>query len=187
MLRLVGFCRVSLKDPRVIKLLIEILTASDFGELVKNWFNVELPKTPSQFRDDPLIGLLMDLLSADDVRNEVFVGHVGLVIRERGNVYIIERNITSYSHYRVSIHPYYVRVDVDRCGLYLNKKYAEYLTHNDSMKDDTDYALPEAQASGWVNRRAAKLEHIWHARPKSLTKVMQDNLVLAAKALHGRP
>ena len=170
-----------LKDRRVIKLIIEILIASNFGELVKDWFNIDAPKTVSEFRKDPLIGLLFDLLSADDVRNEVFVGHVGIVICERDNIYIIEDNITSYSHYRVAIHPYYVKKDDVHVANYLAKNY-NYTTL--SYAPTTDFELPSNQATGWVNRRAAMLEHVWHARPKDLAG---NDLISAAKALHGRP
>jgi hypothetical protein len=176
-----------LANPRVTKLLINILTESGIDDLLKDWFNGDALKEGSKFKKDPLIGLLLNLLASNDVSNEVFIGHVGIVLREREHVYVIECNITSYSHYRVSIHPYHVPSDADECSLYLNEKYAEYLTHNDPEQDTTDYGLHEAQATGWVNRRAAKLEHVWYARPKGLDDDMKKNLASAAKELHGRP
>lgn len=173
-----------LSDPRVIELLIKILNASGFGDLVQAWFNVEAPKTVSEFRDDPLVGLLLDLLSSDDVRNEVFIGHVGIVIKENNNLYVIEGNITSYSHYRVAIHPYYVGHDSTEVSKYLVSNYKET---SSSYLPTTDFELYPNQVTGWVNRRAAMLQHVWHARPGGLDDQKKQDLISAAKALHGRP
>lgn len=174
-----------LSDPRVIELLIKILNASSFGDLVQDWFNVDAPKTVSEFRDDPLVGLLLDLLSSDDVQNEVFVGHVGIVIKEKnGNIFVIEGNITSYSHYRVAIHPYYVERDSKEVYKYLVKNYKE---NQSSYLPTTDFELYPNQVTGWVNRRNAMLQHVWHARPKNLDDQDRENLISVAKALHGRP
>jgi hypothetical protein len=143
----------------------------------------------------PIIQLLFDLLLSDNVGANVFIGHVGIVIRENDNVYVIEDNITSYSHYRVAIHPYYVQkehhVDGDLSEgdvcKYLNKYYNE-VTQKYEL-DNVDFERPAAQATGWVNRRAAMLASVWHARPKAsgFPDGWQAKMVLAAKALHGRP
>jgi hypothetical protein len=170
------------EDPKYVELIIEILIAAEFGKVVENWFNRPMPVTLTQFRDDPLIQLLLDLLTSDDVRANVFVGHVGIVIRENENVYVIEDNITSYSHYRVAIHPYYVESEVAKVNQYLVSNYL-----SPGYKSTTDYERPASQTSGWVNRRTAMLEHVWHARPPGLTDSYKNSLVAAAKALHGRP
>lgn len=170
------------EDPKYIELIIEILIAAKFGDVVENWFNRPMPITLTQFSEDPLIQLLLDLLTSDDVRTNVFIGHVGIVIRENENIYVIEDNITSYSHYRVAIHPYYVAGENAIVNNYLTGNYL-----NPGYKPTTDYGRPAAQISGWVNRRTAMLEHVWHARPTGLSNSDKDSLVAAAKALHGRP
>ena len=187
-----------LTDIRVLKLIMEILIASGFNELVKNWFNATPAITLTAFMSDPLIKLLFDLLLSENVKNNVFIGHVGMVIREQdgknvnedGNVYVINANITSYSHYRVAMHPYYVKADDSNISTYLNKYYNR--AFKNKFDKTTDFDWPAENAAGWANRRIALLENIWHARPssdfqKKMGKDWQDGLIKAAKEMHGRP
>lgn len=184
-----------LKDQRLIKIIIRILLTANFGVVVKEWFNRDLSPKLYEFMRHPIVQLLFDLLLSDDVRSNVFVGHVGIVIRENDNVYVIEDNITSYSHYRVAIHPYYVQkehhVDDDlsqgEVCKYLNKYYN--VVNRKYDLDNVDLERPAAQATGWVNRRAAMLASVWHARPTSsgFPVGWEAKLTLTAKALHGRP
>ena len=189
-----------LTDVRVLELIMQILIASGFGGLIKNWFNATMPITLIDFMMDPLIQLLFDLLVADDVKGSVFIGHVGMVIREKdgkhtntiegSNVYVINANITSYSHYRVAMHPYYVKDDNINISVYFDKHYNKKILNK--FDDETDFDWPAENAAGWANRRIALLENIWHARPssdfqKALGEEWQNGLIKAAKEMHGRP
>ena len=189
-----------LTDVRVLELIMQILIASGFGGLIKNWFNATTPITLIDFMMDPLIQLLFDLLVADDVKGSVFIGHVGMVIREKdgkhtntiegSSVYVINANITSYSHYRVAMHPYYVKDDNTNISTYFKKHYNKKIPNG--FDDETDFDWPAENAAGWANRRIALLENIWHARPssdfqKALGEEWQNGLIKAAKEMHGRP
>lgn len=181
-----------LANPKIIKLIFDIMKADGLTVLIAEWFSGEVPKNLKQFYTDPLTKMLFEMLTAHDPRTNVFLGHVGLVIREKegqnaigndGNVYIIEANITSYSHYRVAMHPYFVSAEVDQVKKYLNDNIG-----NESI----DYELAAANVTGWLNRRTAMLEHVWHARPEATLDNgfkgdWQNAIINAAKAMHGRP
>jgi hypothetical protein len=93
--------------PEHLMLLLKILDAT-FGELTMDWLNM----TVRQFIQHPIARILIDAINKD-LGNGFFVGHCALVLREQaghdanaGRAYVIEANITDFSHYRVSIHPY---------------------------------------------------------------------------------
>lgn len=176
-----------LTSHQTIKLLLKILIAAGYEELIENWFKVDAPDSVFDFMTNSLVQLLLQMLTASDVRTNLFLGHVGIVIKENDNVYVIEDNITSYSHYRVSIHPYYDKSDESNTSKYLNEAYNEFTKLEDKSQDGTDYDYPASRATGWVNRRSAMLEHVWHVRPKCKVDGWQMKLANAAKALHGRP
>lgn len=183
----------ALTDPRLLKLLMEILIAAGFDKLVTSWFGATLPTTTWwAFMSDPLIQLLLDLLVSTDVRDNVFVGHVGMVIREKNGkhadesdskIYIIEGNINSYAHYRVAIHPYYIEAEEAAVRSYFDRHF-----NNPTLKPYTDFDLPALKTKGWANRRRAFCEYVWHARPRIMEHDgWQDQLINAAKVMHGRP
>lgn len=149
--------------PDHLMLLLKILDAT-FGELTREWLNM----TVRQFIRHPISRILIDAINKD-LGNGFFVGHCGLVLRERGGhdsdsgrAYVIEANITDFSHYRVSIHPY-----------------------SDSSGNEP--------TRGWVNYRCGLGQKVWHARPIALdgnrpgTGAIREAIVTHAKTLLGRP
>ena len=181
-------------NTKLLKLIQSALIAAGFKSIADEWFGHKINSNGFiKFYKDPLIKLFYDIFAEGDIRNNLFVGHVGMVICEKdgeiskdaidSNVYVIESNITSYSHYRVAIHPYYIKDEVD-----VVKNYFEKYFNKAEPLQDCDYDLPAAQAVGWVNRRIAKRECVWHARPKSegFPDNWQMDLALKAKSLHGR-
>jgi hypothetical protein len=185
-----------ISNTKLLKLIQNALIAAGFKSIADEWFGHTVNSNSFiQFYNDPLIKLFYNIFAEGDIRNNLFVGHVGMVICEKEgeivkdaigdniNVYVIESNITSYSHYRVAIHPYYVAEEVD-----VVKDYFERHFSNADLLPFCDYDLPASQAVGWVNRRIAKHECVWHASPKSegFPNNWQIDLVLKAKSLHGR-
>jgi hypothetical protein len=87
-----------------------------------------------------------------------------------GQVYVIEANITDFSHYRVAMHPYWVE-DASSCT--------------------------EGELRGWANRRLALGQQVWSARPATLMTnacmpadkqaVRRNALAMHAKRWLGRP
>ncbi|MDI9333563.1 MAG: hypothetical protein QM533_04230 [Cytophagales bacterium] len=150
----------------------------------KNLFQKWLGMTVDEFMKSPVGILFFNAIGSADVRNSFFVGHVGIVIREKngqvvdapeGNVYVIEDNITDYAHYRVAIHPY-----LDNSNGW------------DYSKSTAEAAKYWSQSErGWVNRRCALGQHVWAARLKSSEYASLKNdlqtFVNRAKQYHGRP
>jgi hypothetical protein len=185
-----------ISNTKLLKLIQNALIAAGFKSIADEWFGHTVNSNSFiQFYNDPLIKLFYNIFAEGDIRNNLFVGHVGMVICEKEgeivkdaigdniNVYVIESNITSYSHYRVAIHPYYVKEEVDTV-----KNYFEKYFNNVEPLQDCDYDLPASQAVGWVNRRIAMRECVWYARPtsKGFPENWQIELATKAKSLHGR-
>lgn len=162
-------------DPDFLLAMQAILNIA-FPDLLEGWLGM----TVAEFVKSDLRQFLIDALTSPDVRLSFFVGHVGIVLREQdgqsvkagGSVYVIEANITDFSHYRVSIHPYSDGSDV----------------HPDN-ETEADVAKLEAHKMyGWVNRRCALGEYVWHAKPyEPLIADWQNRLLQASKKHLGRP
>lgn len=165
--------QINLDDWRVMSLLLKIMQA-DMGELFHAWLDM----TVTDFVKSDLGQFLFELLKSGTTTEEnFFVGHLAMVFREHqgqvvtndqaeGAVYVIEANITDYSHYRVAIHPYWV----DEVG------------------------SPTADEwRGWANRRMAQGQKVWAARPAALvtdtpdSALLRQHLVTQAKRWLGRP
>jgi hypothetical protein len=163
--------QVDLSDPKNLFKLMRIAKAA-FPHLIQQWLNMSM----DAFVKHPVAQFLFKAMTAKDVKSGFFIGHVAMVIREadgelvnapHGVPYVIEANITDFSHYRVSIHRYYV-----------------------------DDGTPISNATrGWVNRRCGLGESVWHSRPQYLGADTVDaaknnaaKLAIsnAAKALIGR-
>lgn len=166
-----------LNDPRVMYLMYKIVS-HDMKELFEDWLNMSV----LQFTFSRLGRFLFKLLKADDpAGGNFFIGHMAMVIREEagqvvtdgstaGQVYVIEANITDFSHYRVAMHPYWAADAADSI---------------------------EGELRGWANRRLARGEKVWSARPVALIsgtgatdkEVVARRAALAAhaKRWHGRP
>ena len=94
---------------------------SEFEPLFRDWFNLSV----GQFIQNPLARVLFKALEGD-IGDGFFVGHCGLVLRDRdgahadnGTVYVIEANATSFDHYRVNMRPYHLGGDgADGTGRY---------------------------------------------------------------------
>lgn len=94
---------------------------SEFEPLFRDWFNLSV----GQFIKNPLARVLFKALEGD-IGDGFFVGHCGLVLRDRdgahaddGPVYVIEANATSFDHYRVNMRPYHLDGDgADGTGRY---------------------------------------------------------------------
>jgi uncharacterized protein YycO len=183
-----------ISNTKLLKLIQSALIAAGFKNIANEWFGHTInSKSFIKFYSDPLIKLFFNVFAEGDIRNNLFIGHVGMVICEKNgkmvknaknsNVYVIEANITSYSHYRVAIHPYYIQEEVNTVENYLRKYF-----DNKDLLPLCDFSLPATQAVGWVNRRIAKRECVWHARPNSenFPKNWQMELATKAKSLHGR-
>lgn len=163
-------------DPDFLVAMKAILDIALPG-LIKDWLGM----TVEEFVRHELSQFLIDSLTSPDVRLNFFVGHVGMVLREQdgrsvdpphGKVFVIETNITDYAHYRVSIHPYVDASDPE--------------PKSDSDAQDAKEAAH--QMYGWVNRRCALGEYVWHARPQGIqANDWQNRLVQASKKQLGRP
>jgi hypothetical protein len=168
---------IDLDDPKVQMYLYKVFSLA-FKELIDAW----LEMTIKQFIASSIGKFLLTTLTANDARDSFFVGHLSMVIREHngqvvygneGQAYVIEANVTDYSHYRVAVHPYCPQIEL------------------------TGPVPAENRALGWVTRRMAIGEKVWVARPGALPagdqpdtneqKNMKNRLVEQAKALHGRP
>jgi hypothetical protein len=156
-------------NPAHLFLLVRILNAT-FGDLTEQWLGM----TVKQFLNHPISRILTGAIN-QDLGGGFFVGHVGLILREPSGAssgatqpWVIEGNITDFSHYRVSIHPYY-------------------------DERETTGSLPSGRMRGWVNYRTALGQQVWSGRPKAFInetpEVAQAREAIArhAKALLGRP
>lgn len=172
-----GASQYDLDDPRVLMFLYRVLQTALAG-LVDDWLNM----TIDDFIRSEIGRFLLKTLTDKSPQTSFFVGHMAMVIRERdgvvvggseGTPYVIEANITDYSHYRVAVHPY-------------------------AMADDpAPTPAAEPLMRGWANRRLARQEKIWLARPTALPAgdapdsasqlTLKQTLAAQAKALHGRP
>ncbi len=134
-----------LDDPRVMYLVYKILSV-EMQELFNGWLDMSV----KEFRKSPLGKFLIKLLKAPDpTEGNFLIGHMAMVIREHGGqvvtdgsqtgqVYVIEANITDFSHYRVAMHPYLVA---------------------------DGESSTEGELRGWANRRVALGQMVWSARP----------------------
>jgi Permuted papain-like amidase enzyme, YaeF/YiiX, C92 family len=164
--------QVDLSDPQNLYKLLRIIKA-EFPALITGWLGM----TMDEFLKHPMAKFLIHAMTSKDVKSGFFVGHVAMVIREsegqlvdtqQGVPYVIECNITDFSHYRVSIHRYHV----------------------------DDGSPEENMARGWSNYRCGLGEKVWHAKPKYLfdaattpadKKGARQLIANAAKALIGCP
>jgi hypothetical protein len=135
-----------------------------------------LDMTVEDFHKHPIWDFLVEQLMSPDPTLSFFVGHVGVVLKEGGSTWVIEANITDYSHYRVAIHPYYVAEDQQSFGPAPPSESLESAIRSNA-----------ANLRGWVNRRCALGELTWWARPKALTDEDREKLPNLAKRYMGRP
>lgn len=153
-------------DPANLMLLMRILEAS-FKDEINIWFGL----TMTQFFRHPLMKILLGALNKD-LGDGFFVGHCALVLRDPSStdpadLYVIEANITDYSHYGVSIHPYYINPVQD--------------------------GGTAGQMRGWANHRAALGQKAWAKRPNALNEEtppvdqLRQLIVCNAKKHIGRP
>ena len=159
---------VDLEDPALFYSLKAILK-SEFPDITVPWLDMQV----DEFLNHPITKFLLSALTAADVRDSFFVGHVAMVICEPdGRPFVIEANATDFSHYRVAIHPYFVEGEAT------------------TVADELAVHTAEKMA-GWVNRRCALGEHVWHARiNKAIAEPHDwpaDEIVRKAKELLGRP
>ncbi len=94
-----------------------------------------------------------------------YSGHVVMIIVENNVPYVIEAGATDYTNYRITINPYHVAAE-------------------EAMGFDVN------QMRGWINRRHAHQERVWHARAKPTLKPIpskMNDVVAYAKSLLGRP
>lgn len=163
---------LGMDDWRVMSLLMKVM-AAEMSDLFEEWLNMPV----KAFIKSALGKFLFTLLKSDATTEEnFFVGHMAMVFREdkgqvlagdstAGTAYVIEANITDFSHYRVAMHPYWV--------------------------DDGPTPAPHTHR-GWANRRLAEKQKIWMARPKACEGAaqapeFQRALVAHAKRWLGRP
>ncbi len=158
-------------DPAHLYLLLRILRAT-FNDLLVDWLSM----TVNEFIKHPISRILIGAINKD-LGDGFFVGHVAMVMREKdgehaddGRPWVIEANITDFSRYRVSIHPY----------------------HDEAT--DANTGPDSARKRGWVNYRAAMGQKVWAARPLSLAAAGADQakrtrmaIIREAKSLLGRP
>jgi hypothetical protein len=143
-------------------------------EIPRHWLNMSVP----QFRASAIWRLLQSGLLSADVRLSFFIGHVGIVLKEGGNTWVIEANITDFSHNRVAIHPYHVPSD--------EKGITDQAIEKN--RDSENAARDRAEVMrGWVNRRTALGELVWCASPNEITENDQQTLPNAARKYLGRP
>ena len=166
-----------ISDPANLIRLVKILE-SEFPDLIDKWLDMSM----RDFMDSKIAEFLVESLVADDPRGSFFVGHLSMVVREeagqvvtgnRGTAYVIEANVTDYSHYRVAIHPYHIDGETAK-----------------PTKDNADLMR------GWAERRLALGENVCRSRPKALADStgapaerhgLQQALADKAKLLLGRP
>lgn len=127
----------------------------EFEHFIPHWFGGLSAKEffkiiPSQH---PIAKLLLEAMS--DSRSEgFFIGHSALVICNNENAddaYVIEANVSDFAHYGVAIHPYFCSSDLDANGLF-------------AYDNPTKNEYPSKLMRGWVNRRVAMGEQVWHQR-----------------------
>jgi hypothetical protein len=163
-------------DPDFLFAMLAILRI-EFPDLLNQWLNMSV----DTFIRSEIGRFFIDMLTSPDVRLSFFVGHVAIVLREqdgqsvdapKGQVYVIEANITDYAHYRVSIHPYHCGTDMDP-----------------DTRPDAPPSEWAQEMRGWVNRRCALGEYVWHARPdlKGADPAWRTALMQVCKSLLGRP
>lgn len=158
--------QVNFEDPRVMYFLLQVMRVA-LPDLLESWMGTSV----RDFLKSSLGKILFTLLKSDDPAGQnVFIGHVGMVIREANGVvttdatgtpYVIEANATDFSHYRVAIHPYWVDEGAD---------------------------TPSTCLRGWAKRRLAIGNQVWLARSdRSIPPEAPGLLVDAAKRWLGRP
>lgn len=135
-----------------------------------------LDMTVDRFHKHPIWEFLVAQLLSPDPTLSFFVGHVGVVLKEAGSTWVIEANITDYSHYRVAVHPYYVADEV-----------ASFGPENPGESKEDAIKSNAARLRGWVNRRCALGELTWWARPDELNDDDRRKLPNIAKRYLGRP
>lgn len=87
--------------------------------------------------------------------------HVAMAFEEDGEWYVIESGATDFSHYRVSVSPYF---------------------------DADDHNRAPSQYRGWAMRRQSLGQHVWSARSTPvLNQAQQQQLVNECKAHLGIP
>jgi hypothetical protein len=99
-----------------------------------------------------LLGEVMDQAMPDVKDFNLSFGHVAMLFEETGEWFVMEAGCTDYSHYRVSIAPYWDAEDANR---------------------------PKGQKRSWVLRRADLGQSVWTARhqeftPEKLPKVLAE-------------
>lgn len=128
------------------EMLLLFILRTTLKKLVKDWLGM----TVGEFWRHPLRRILLGALEPGG-QAQFFIGHVAMVLRERdgahaddGEVWVIEANITDFSHYGVAQHRYWV--DGEPTG---------WTKPGDHGHD---------RMRGWANRRLAQGEAIWHSR-----------------------
>lgn|GEM_PF-1897244 len=162
-------------SQRKREMLLLVILWRAFPTLLKSWLDM----TVTQFLQHPLRSLLVGALDRE-TGGGFFVGHVGMVLRERdgvhapeGPLWVIEANTTDFSHYRVALHRYLVEGEPT------------------AFETEDEHALPRLR--GWANRRLALGQSIWHSRHATLHRAdahalaLQQRLVDVAKSYLGRP
>ena len=143
-------------------------------EIPEKWLNMSV----EEFQKSAIWNFFLKALTSPDVRLSFFIGHVGIVLKEGGGTWVIEANITDYSHYRVAIHPYCVQEEVD--GF-------EHHDLDGGLGSERLAKDKSAVLRGWVNRRTALGELVWWATPEHLTPNDITELPNIAKHYLGRP
>lgn len=129
-------------SPHRVALIMAILM-TEFSELTEDWFGLTL----IEFCTKPLAQLLLKVFEGD-ISDGFFIGHCALVICEDDGIdpttsepYVIEANTTSFNHYGVAMHPYFV---------------------------EKDGQVGTERFRSWAAYRASRGDCVWSARPKAL-------------------
>jgi hypothetical protein len=111
-----------------------------------------------------LVNLLRDDLPFKDIdavrKLSHAFGHVAMAFEEGGHWFVAEAGCTDYSHYRVSIAPYW---------------------------DADDATRPEGQKRSWSARRQALGQYVWSARRTHLDATATSKIVSECKKWLGVP
>lgn len=145
--------------------LIKQLQALYFLKFLNAWFHLTGLEVLSQPKLRDMVEKVLSGAYSNGSGTDFLSGHVSLVIRENDRPYVIESNVTDFSHYRVAIHPYCAvgNKDGELCG-----------------------------QRGWIDHRREKDEWVWQCRPRhdtgaELSEADQAAIANEAKKLLGRP
>ncbi|MFZ6758475.1 YiiX/YebB-like N1pC/P60 family cysteine hydrolase [Undibacterium sp. Ji50W] len=113
----------------------------------------------------------LSLTNFDGHLGPYYIGHVAMVLKQGNEVFVIEANASDFSHYRVALHP--------------------YLMQDEPIVKDTDPNNARIERMrGWCNRKLAKGDLIWAARPKldePQWAAVKEEIETQAKLMLGRP